>query len=119
MKARLPKEYQSRSQADLMRKAQEMQQNMATLQEELEEREYTAKSSGDMVTATVNGKFELTALDISPELIADANDDKEMLEDLLTAAFNDGLRKAEAAAQEKMASVTSGFPMPPGMKMPF
>ena len=53
---------------------------------------------------------------IDPSLM---EDDKEMLEDLLTAAFNDGLRKAEATAQEKMASVTGGFPMPPGMKMPF
>ncbi|MEE1019487.1 MAG: YbaB/EbfC family nucleoid-associated protein, partial [Acutalibacteraceae bacterium] len=98
MKARLPKEYQSRSQADLMRKAQEMQQNMATLQEELEEREYTAKSSGDMVTATVNGKFELTALDISPELIADANDDKEMLEDFVTMAVNAAIKQAQEAS---------------------
>lgn len=112
MKARLPKEYQSRSQADLMRKAQEMQQNMATLQEELEEREYTAKSSGDMVTATVNGKFELTALDISPELIADANDDKEMLEDFVTMAVNGAIKLAQEASDSEMSKLTSGLNIP-------
>lgn len=112
MKARLPKEYQSRSQADLMRKAQEMQQNMATLQEELEEREYTAKSSGDMVTATVNGKFELTALDISPELIADANDDKEMLEDFVTMAVNAAIKQAQEASDSEMSKLTSGLNIP-------
>lgn len=112
MKARLPKEYQSRSQADLMRKAQEMQQNMASLQEELEEREYTAKSSGDMVTATVNGKFELTALDISPELIADANDDKEMLEDFVTMAVNAAIKQAQEASDSEMSKLTSGLNIP-------
>ena len=112
MKARLPKEYQSRSQADLMRKGQEMQQNMATLQEELEEREYTAKSSGDMVTATVNGKFELTALDISPELIADANDDKEMLEDFVTMAVNAAIKQAQEASDSEMSKLTSGLNIP-------
>ena len=112
MKARLPKEYQSRSQADLMRKAQEMQQNMATLQEELEEREYTAKSSGDMVTATVNGKFELTALDISPELIADANDDKEMLGDFVTMAVNAAIKQAQEASDSEMSKLTSGLNIP-------
>ena len=112
MKARLPKEYQSRSQADLMRKAQEMQQNMATLQEELEEREYTAKSSGDMVTATVNGKYELTALDISPELIADANDDKEMLEDFVTMAVNAAIKHAQEASDSEMSKLTSGLNIP-------
>lgn len=112
MKARLPKEYQSRSQADLMRKAQEMQQNMANLQEELEEREYTAKSSGDMVSATVNGKFEITALDISPELIADAADDKEMLEDFVTMAVNAAIKQAQEASDSEMSKLTSGLNIP-------
>ena len=112
MKARLPKEFQSRSQADIMRKAQEMQQNMATLQEELEEREYTAKSSGDMVTATVNGKFEITALDISPELIADAADDKEMLEDFVTMAVNAALKQAQETSDSEMNKLTSGLNIP-------
>lgn len=112
MKARLPKEFQSRSQADIMRKAQEMQQNMATLQEELEEREYTAKSSGDMVTATVNGKFEITALDISPELIADAADDKEMLEDFVTMAVNAALKQAQETSDNEMNKLTSGLNIP-------
>ena len=112
MKARLPKEYQPKSQAELLRQAQEMQQNMATLQEELEEREYTAKSSGDMVTATVNGKFELTALDISPELIADANDDKEMLEDFVTMAVNAAIKQAQEASDSEMSKLTSGLNIP-------
>lgn len=112
MKARLPKEYQSRSQADLMRQAQEMQQNMANLQEELEDREYTAKSSGDMVSATVNGKFELTALDISPELIADANDEKEMLEDFVTMAVNAAIKQAQEASDSEMSKLTSGLNIP-------
>lgn len=112
MKARLPKEYQSRSQADIMRQAQEMQQNMNTLQQELEEREYTAKSSGDMVTATVNGKFEITALDISPELIADAAEDKEMLEDFVTMAVNAAIKQAQETSDSEMGKLTSGLNIP-------
>lgn len=95
-----------------MRQAQEMQQNMATLQEELEEREYTAKSSGDMVSATVNGKFEITALDISPELIADAADDKEMLEDFVTMAVNAAIKQAQEASDSEMSKLTSGLNIP-------
>lgn len=112
MKARLPKEYQSRSQADLMRQAQEMQQNMTNLQAELEEREYTATAGGDMVTATVNGKHELLKLDISEDLIEDSKDDKEMLEDMIITAVNSAIRTATETSDNEMGKITSGLNIP-------
>ena len=112
MKARLPKEFQSRSQADLMRQAQEMQQNMNDLQAELEEREYTASAGSDMVKATVNGKHELLKLDISEELIEDAKDDKEMLEDLIITAINSAVKQATENSDEEMSKITAGLNIP-------
>ena len=107
MKARLPKEFQSRSQADIMRKAQEMQQNMATLQEELEEREYEATAGGGVVTARVNGKKELVALTIKPEAVDP--DDVEMLQDTVMAAINEALRTATETSEREMGKLTGGM----------
>lgn len=112
MKARLPKEYQSRSQADIMRQAQQMQADMNSLQSELEEREYTAKSAGDMVTATVNGKFQVLSLDIKPELIEDAKEDKEMLEDYIMMAINAAVKQAQETSDSEVDKLTSGLNIP-------
>ena len=92
---------------NLMKQAQRMQQKMAEQQKELETQEYTAASGGGAVEATVSGKKELTALKIKPE--ACDPDDVEMLEDLIMAAANEALRKAEEAAAGSMAKLTGGL----------
>lgn len=112
MKARLPKEYQSKSQAELMRQAQEMQENMTKMQQELEEREYSASAGGDMVKVTVNGKHEVLKLDISADLIEDAKDDKEMLEDLVITAINSAIKQAADNSDDEMGKLTSGLNIP-------
>lgn len=112
MKARLPKEYQSKSQAELMRQAQEMQENMTKMQQELEEREYSASAGGDMVKVTVNGKHEILKLDISTDLIEDAKDDKEMLEDLVITAINSAIKQATENSDDEMGKLTSGLNIP-------
>ena len=69
-----------------------------------------------MVSVLMSCKFYVSRVSIDPSLMSD---DKEMLEDLITAAVNDAVRKAEATTQEKMAGLSAGFAMPPGFKMPF
>ena len=100
-----------------MQQVQQMQENMRLKQEELENTEYSVTSGGGMVELKMTGKHQVTGLKINPDVVE--KDDVEMLEDLITAAFNDAVRKAEATSQEKMASVSAGLPMPPGFKMPF
>lgn len=102
--------------AALMKQAQAMQEKMAKMQEELATTIVEGQSGAGLITVLMSCKFYVSRISIDPSLM---NDDKEMLEDLLAAALNDAVRKAETTAQEKMASVTAGMPMPPGMKMPF
>ena len=102
--------------AGLMRKAQEMQENMKKAQEALADIMVEGAAGGGLVKVTMNCRNDVKRVAIDPSLLAD---DKDMLEDLVAAAFNDALRKAEATSQEKMAGVTAGMPMPPGMKFPF
>jgi DNA-binding YbaB/EbfC family protein len=102
--------------AGLMKQAQQMQDNMRKVQEQLASVEVEGQSGAGMVKVLVTCRNEVRRITIDPSLLAD---DKDMLEDLLVAALNDGLRKAEQTAQEKMGSVTSGLPLPPGFKMPF
>jgi DNA-binding YbaB/EbfC family protein len=102
--------------AGLMRKAQEMQENMKKAQEALADIMVEGASGGGLVKVTMNCRNDVKRVAIDPSLLAD---DKDMLEDLVAAAVNDALRKAEATSQEKMAGVTAGMPMPPGMKFPF
>ena len=94
-------------QNDLMKQAQKMQQDMLKMQEELENRTYTATAGGGVVTAEVSGKRELTALTIDPEAVDP--DDVEMLQDMIIAAVNAALRDAEKTASENMAKVTGGL----------
>ena len=94
----------------MIRQAQKMQEDMAALQAELDEREYTAAAGGGAVTATVNGKHEVTGLTIKPEVVDP--EDVEMLADLVTAAVNEAIRQAADTAEAEMGKVTGGLNMP-------
>lgn len=100
----------------LMRQAQQMQENMAKAQEELASVEVVGEAGGGMVKVTMSCRHEVRAVEIDPALVGD---DKEMLEDLVAAAVNDTLRKVERTVQEKYAGMTSGLGLPSGMKLPF
>jgi DNA-binding YbaB/EbfC family protein len=101
--------------AQLMQKAQKMQENMQRAQEELANVEVTGSAGGGMVSVTITGRMECRKVRIDPGVLADP----EMLEDLIAAAFNDAVGKANATSQEKMGAATAGLPIPPGMKLPF
>ena len=100
----------------LMKQAQQMQEKMQKMQEEIAQLEVTGESGAGLVKITINGAHNCRRIDIDPSLM---EDDKEMLEDLIAAAFNDAVRRAEELQKEKMASVTAGMPLPTGMKFPF
>ena len=94
----------------LARQAQKLQQQMAKTQEELEAREYEASAGGGMVTVKVSGKKELLAIEIKPEAVDP--DDVEMLQDLVLAAVNEGLRTASETTEREMGKLTGGLGMP-------
>ena len=100
----------------LMKQAQEMQANVERAQAELAALVVEGQSGGGMVKVRVTCKHEVRGISIEDEVL---EDDKEMHEDLITAAFNDANRKIEATVQERMAAVTGGLQLPPGMKLPF
>lgn len=102
--------------AGMMRQAQQMQDNMKKAQEELANIVVEGAAGGELVKVSMTCRHDVKRITIDPSLLSD---DKDMLEDLVAAAFNDALRKAETASQEKMSSATEGMPLPPGMKMPF
>jgi nucleoid-associated protein EbfC len=102
--------------AGLMKQAQAMQDNMKKMQEQLASIEVEGQSGAGLVKVTMSCKNDVKRVVIDPSLLGD---DRDMLEDLVAAAFNDAVRKAEATSQEKMAGVTAGLPLPPGFKMPF
>ncbi len=102
--------------AGLMKQAQQMQENMKKMQEQLAQVEVEGQSGAGLVRVTITCRNDVKRIVIDPSLLAD---DKDMLEDLVVAAMNDALRKAEQTASEKMGSVTAGLPLPPGFKMPF
>ncbi|MGO4308077.1 MULTISPECIES: YbaB/EbfC family nucleoid-associated protein [unclassified Cupriavidus] len=102
--------------AGLMKQAQQMQENMKKMQEQLAQIEVEGQSGAGLVKVLMTCKNDVKRVTIDPSLLAD---DKDLLEDLVAAAFNDAVRKAEATTQEKMGSMTSGLPLPPGFKLPF
>src|SRR5258707_15282824 len=102
--------------AGLMRQAQQMQENMRRLQDELASIEVEGQSGAGMVKVTMTCRHDVRRVTIDPSLLAD---DKDMLEDLVAAAVNDAARKVEAAVQEKMSALTGGLGRPPGEKLPF
>jgi DNA-binding YbaB/EbfC family protein len=102
--------------AGLMKQAQAMQDNMKRAQDELATIEVEGQSGAGLVKVVMTCKHDVKRVVIDPSLLAD---DKDMLEDLVAAAFNDGVRRAEEVSQEKMGRLTAGMPLPPGMKFPF
>jgi nucleoid-associated protein EbfC len=103
--------------AGLMKQAQNMQDNMKKAQEELGNIEVTGESGAGLVKVTMTCKHDVRRVQIDPSLLAD---DKDMLEDLVAAAFNAALKKAEDTSSEKMGKITAGMPsLPGGMKLPF
>ena len=95
------------NQAAMMKQAQKMQQELLRMQQEQEAKTFTAKAGGGMVAATVNGKHELTALEINPEAVDP--DDVEMLQDMIIAAVNDAMRTADSEAANNMSKLTGGL----------
>ena len=95
------------NQMQMMKQAQKMQQDLLKMQEELEQAEYTATAGGGVVSATVSGKRQLTALEIDPEAVDP--EDVEMLQDMVIAAVNEALRKAEDTANQNMSRLTGGL----------
>ena len=111
MKARLPKGYgRPDPQAMMMRQVQKMQDEIRAKQDELEAREYTGTASGEMVTVTMTGKHEVTAIKIKPEAVDP--DDLEMLEDLIAAAVNSAVAAVDKDSDEEMAKMTGGMNIP-------
>ncbi|MBX9916516.1 MAG: YbaB/EbfC family nucleoid-associated protein [Nitrosomonas sp.] len=101
---------------NMMKQAQMMQENMRQMQENLASIEVEGQSGAGMVKVTMTCRHDVKRVHIDSSLIGD---DKEMLEDLVAAAFNDAVRKVETTTQEKMSALTSGMGLPPGFKLPF
>ncbi|MGR3571410.1 YbaB/EbfC family nucleoid-associated protein [Brevirhabdus sp.] len=101
----------------MMKAAQEMQDKMGQMQEDLAAMTVVGESGAGMVKATATAKGELTALDIDPSIFN--ADDKEVVEDLILAAIKDAQQKAGEKHQEEMAKLTEGMGLPAGMKLPF
>ncbi len=101
----------------MMKQAQEMQEKMGRMQEELQNSEHTGTSGGGLVHVTLNGKFEMRRLKIDPSIFS--SDDAEMVEDLVVAAFNDAKRKVDEFSKTEMGKLTGGLDLPDGFKMPF
>ncbi|CAK0765552.1 putative nucleoid-associated protein YbaB [Gammaproteobacteria bacterium] len=102
--------------ANMMKQAQQMQTNMQKIQEEVAATEVAGQAGGGMVVITMTGRHETRRIQIEPNLL---NEDKEMLEDLIAAAFNDAVRKADQLMSERVSSLTAGLGLPPGFKLPF
>jgi DNA-binding YbaB/EbfC family protein len=101
---------------NMMKQAMALQANMKKAQDEIANMEVIGESGGGMVKVTMSGKHEVKRVQIEPQV---ASEDREMLEDLIAAAFNDAVNKADAASQARMSSVMSGVNLPPGFKLPF
>jgi len=101
----------------MMKKAEELQKKMQQMQEEAGNAVVEGRSGGGLVTVTLSGKGEMKRLSIDPSLFKE--DDVEVLEDLIVTAHNEAKVKAEEMMQSKMAELTQGLPLPPGMRLPF
>ena len=102
--------------AGLMKQAQAMQDNLKKAQAELANIEVSGQAGSGLVKVQMTCKYDVKRVEIDPSLLAD---DKEMLEDLVAAAFNDAVRNAEATSEEKLGKITAGMPCMGGMKLPF
>ncbi|CAM3520893.1 YbaB/EbfC family nucleoid-associated protein [Rouxiella silvae] len=101
---------------NLMKQAQQMQEKMQQAQAEIAALEVTGESGAGLVKITINGAHNVRRVEIDPSLF---EDDKDLLEDLIAAAFNDAARRIDETQKEKMAAVSGGMQLPPGFKMPF
>ena len=102
---------------DMMKQAQGLQQKMEEMQQKIASMEAEGTAGAGLVRVVLNGKGYASKVEISPEIFKE--EDKEVLEDLVTAAINDAKSKLETASAEQMKSMTDGLPLPPGMKLPF
>jgi hypothetical protein len=102
--------------AGLMQQAQKMQENLKKAQDELATIEVSGQAGGGMVKITMTARMDVRRVQIDPSVVGD---DLEMLEDLIAAAFNDAVNRANEASQARMSEATAGMPMPPGMQLPF
>ena len=110
MKVRIPNSGGPGNMNQMIKQAQKMQEDMATLQEDLETREYSASSGGGMINVTVDGKHLIKSIKIAPDAIDP--EDPEMLEDLITVAVNEAINNAAKAAEEEMGAITGGLNLP-------
>ena len=110
MKARIPQGMGGGNMNAMLRQAQQMQENIAKLQEELETREYVTTAGGGVVEVTVDGKHQVKAIGINPEVVDP--DEVDMLEDLLVAALNEAMRKVDETSETEMSKVTGGLNIP-------
>jgi len=101
---------------DLMKQAQQMQENMKSMQEQLAAVEIEGQSGAGMVKVTMTCRHDVKRVAIDQSLLGE---DKEMLEDPITAAMNNAVRKVEITIQEKMSGLSAGMSLPPGFKLPF
>ncbi len=101
---------------ELMKQAQQMQADMQKAQEEMAELTVTGESGAGLVKITMTCKHQVQSLEVDDSLVAE---DKDMLEDLIVAAFNDAIRRVEQTVQDKFSGMASGLSLPPGMKLPF
>jgi nucleoid-associated protein EbfC len=101
---------------DIMKQAQQVQENLQKTQEEIANTEVSGESGAGMVKVVMTGRHDVKRVEIDPSLM---QDDKEMLEDLIAAAVNDANRRVEKLSQDKMSNLTSGLNLPAGMKLPF
>lgn len=100
----------------LMKQAQKMQEDMQKAQEDLGNIEVTGQSGGGMVSIVMTGRHECKRITIDDSLLGE---DRDMLEDMIAAAFNDAVQRVDKENKDKMSSLTAGIPLPPGMKLPF
>ncbi len=100
----------------MLKQAQQMQEDLQRAQEELASLEVTGSAGGGVVTVTLNGRYQARGVSIDDSFVGG---DREMLEDLVAAAVNDAVRKVEELSRERMAGLTAGLSLPPGLKLPF
>ena len=101
---------------NLMKQAQQMQENMRRMQEQLATQEVEGQAGAGLVKVTMTCRHDVKRVSIDPSVVGD---DRELLEDLVAAAINDAVRKVEATVQEKMGAMSAGMGLPPGLKLPF
>jgi len=115
MKARLPQGYGKVDRSALVQQYQKMQEDMQNLTSDLESREHTVTAGGGQVSLTMNGKYEVQSVKIQPEAVDP--EDVEMLEDLLAAAVNEGVRVVKETQEKEMGALTGSFNLPAGLTL--